>query len=209
MALPGIEAPRTRRRGGSGPERDGPVRRLRHSLVKAPMTRRRFLGGTLGWVTAAIASALGIPAVVAWVSPSLRKQEEEWTPVGSLTDPGPGQPDLNVVGEPISTSYTKLVQDAYLATQPQPVAVFVVNHGDEDFTVFDVRCTHLGCPVNWDEEKRQYKSPCHNGIFDEEGRVLEGPPPRPLDRYEYKIEGGVLYAGKLYEVNERLERITQ
>jgi hypothetical protein len=26
-----------------------------------------------------------------------------------------------------------------------------------------------------------------------------------LDRYEYKIEKGVLYAGRIYEVNEKLE----
>ena len=50
--------------------------------------------------------------------------------------------------------------------------------------------------------------PCHNGVFDPQGRVLGGPPPRPLDRYEYKVENGVLYAGKLFKVNDQLQRIT-
>jgi menaquinol-cytochrome c reductase iron-sulfur subunit len=202
-----MEVARGRRRRSAG--RGGTVRWLHGSLGTAPITRRRMLEGTLAWVTAAIAAALGIPALAAWISPALRKETQDWVPVGSLADPGPGQPDLNVVGEPVATSFTRLVQDAYLAAQPQPVAVFVVNHGDGKFTVFDNRCTHLGCPVNWTGESRQYFSPCHGGVFDEDGRVLGGPPPRPLDRYAYKVEQDVLYAGELFQVNENLQRITQ
>jgi len=37
--------------------------------------------------------------------------------------------------------------------------------------------------------------------------VTGGPPPRPLDRYEYKVEGDVLYAGHLYRVNDDLDRV--
>ena len=209
LPLPGMEPPRRGRRSARGRGGPGRVSRLRGSLTKAPMTRRRFLEGTLGWVTVAIGAALGIPALVAWISPSLRKADEGWVPIGSLTDPGPGQPDLSVLDTPIATSYTKLVEDAYLAAQPQPVAVFVINHGDGKFTIFDDRCTHLGCPFNWDGEQQRFGCPCHNGMFDEQGKVVGGPPPRPLDRYEYRVTNGVLYAGKLYQVNDRLERITQ
>jgi len=45
-------------------------------------------------------------------------------------------------------------------------------------------------------------------VFDLDGRVLGGPPPRPLDRYEVKIEDGVLYVGKLYRVDRDLKRMT-
>jgi menaquinol-cytochrome c reductase iron-sulfur subunit len=166
-----------------------------------------MLEGTLA-KSRPLAAALGIPALAAWVSPALREETQDWVPVGSLTDPGPGQPDLSPVGVPIATSFTRLVQDAYLSAQPQPVAVFIVNHGDEKFTIFDNRCTHLGCPFNWDEAKGEYVCPCHNGLFDEQGRVTGGPPPRPLDRYAYKVEDGVLYAGELFQVNENLERVT-
>ena len=84
----------------------------------------------------------------------------------------------------------------------------MVNHGDGEFTIFDDRCTHLGCPFSWSDQKKQFDCPCHNGVFDEEGRVTGGPPPRPLDRYEYKVEGGILYAGKLYQVDENLQPVT-
>ncbi len=174
----------------------------------APISRRRFLARTLGWVTGAIAALLGIPAIVAAVAPALRREEEQWSPIGRLGDPEPGEPDLAIEGAPALTHFTSLVEDAYLRATPRDAAVYVVNHGGGKFTLFDVRCTHLGCPVSWDQEDGSFICPCHNGIFDEEGRVLSGPPPRPLDRFEYKVEDGVLFAGALFRVNERLERVT-
>jgi Rieske Fe-S protein len=30
-------------------------------------------------------------------------------------------------------------------------------------------------------------------VFDKDGQVISGPPPRPLDRYEAKVEDGQLY----------------
>jgi Rieske Fe-S protein len=38
--------------------------------------------------------------------------------------------------------------------------------------------------------------PCHNGVFAKDGTVVSGPPPRPLDRFEVKIEDGILYVQK-------------
>lgn len=207
MSLPGLSVPRGR--AAKAPDGPGALRRLRGSLVTVPLTRRRFLSGTLGWVTAAILAALGIPAAAAWVSPALRKQEQGWNPVGRIGKPGPDEPDLRVVGTPIEAHFTQLVQDAYLSAQPQDVAVWVINEGEGKFTIYDDRCTHLGCPYGYDEKAGQFNCPCHNGVFDLEGRVLGGPPPRPLDRYEYKVENGVLYAGKLYRVNDELQRVTQ
>jgi menaquinol-cytochrome c reductase iron-sulfur subunit len=207
LTLPGVSA--RRERVAKPPARHGAFRRLRNSLFEVPMTRRRFLEGTLGWVTAAIAAALGIPAAIAWVSPALRKQTGGWSPIGRLKDPGPDEPDLSPVSVPIEAHFTQFIQDAYLEAQPQDVAVYVVNHGDGKFSIFDDRCTHLGCPFRWDEESGQFVCPCHNGVFDAEGRVLGGPPPRPLDRYEFKVENGILYAGELFKVNDQLQRITQ
>jgi Rieske Fe-S protein len=54
-------------------------------------------------------------------------------------------------------------------------------------------CTHLSCRVRWVAERGQFFCPCHNGVFDKEGLVVSGPPPRPLDRYEVKVEGDQLF----------------
>jgi Rieske Fe-S protein len=172
------------------------------------VSRRGFLSRSLGWVSLTIGATLGIPAASAVVAPMLREEDLGWSPVARLGKPGPGEADLTVTGKPILTQFTSLVQDAYVKATPRDVAIYVVNEGDGTFTIFDDRCTHLGCPFNWDEDGSKFVCPCHNGVFDEEGRVLGGPPPRPLDRYRYRVEQGVLYVGPLYQVNDDLEPTT-
>ena len=203
-SLPGFDAVV----GPGQTRRLGPIKRARQVLVTTPVTRRRFLEGTLGWVSLGIAAAVGIPSAVAVLDPAFRKATEGWSPVGRLGKPEPGEPDLTVVGTPVLASFTSLAEDAYMKASPREVAIYVVNHGDEQFTIFDDRCTHLGCPFNFDQKTEGFVCPCHNGLFDAEGRVTGGPPPRPLDRYEYRVDRGVLYAGKLYQVNDDLERIS-
>lgn len=202
LALPGLQASRA-----EASAKLRPLQRTRQVLVSTPLTRRRFLAGTLGWVSAAIAAALGIPAAVAVVAPAFRTSDKGWSPIGRLGKPDPGEPDLTIVGTPILASFTSLVQDAYLKASPREVSVYVLNHGDGQFTIYDDRCTHLGCPFDWDDKVRGFLCPCHNGEFDENGRVTGGPPPRPLDRYEYKVDGDVLYAGSLYRVDGDLNRV--
>jgi Rieske Fe-S protein len=53
-------------------------------------------------------------------------------------------------------------------------------------------CTHLGCRIRWIADEGKFYCPCHNGIFDRDGTVLSGPPPRPLDRFEVKVENDTL-----------------
>jgi menaquinol-cytochrome c reductase iron-sulfur subunit len=64
--------------------------------------------------------------------------------------------------------------------------------GDE-FQVFAINCTHLGCPVRWFEESKLFMCPCHGGAFYEDGSHASGPPPRGLYTYETKVENGQLY----------------
>jgi Rieske Fe-S protein len=61
--------------------------------------------------------------------------------------------------------------------------------------VLSNKCTHLGCNVNWNADKQEYVCPCHDAQFDINGKVLGGPPPRPLNAYsgdQLKIENDVL-----------------
>ena len=48
---------------------------------------------------------------------------------------------------------------------------------------FDARCTHEGCTVQYVPAQGGIWCACHNARFDLDGRVLAGPPPRPLPRY--------------------------
>ncbi len=55
------------------------------------------------------------------------------------------------------------------------------------FKAFSAICTHLGCLVDWDDQKRQIVCPCHAGVFDLDGRRISGPPPKPLPVYTVSV----------------------
>ena len=64
----------------------------------------------------------------------------------------------------------------------------------QTFLAFGQKCTHLGCAVVPDAEKKQLLCPCHRGAFDATtGRPLAGPPRRPLPRVALENRDGVLY----------------
>ena len=64
---------------------------------------------------------------------------------------------------------------------------------EEGVSAFSRRCTDLGCLVSWNRERKQFVCPCHQGVFDQTGLNIAGPPPRPLDRYEVVKRGEQLY----------------
>jgi len=161
-----------------------------------PLTRRRFLARSLWAVAGAIAGALALIGLVPVVAPAFRKASSRLNPIGPVGGAlEPGGPDLSVEGRPVLTSFTSLVEGAAGQAERQETSVYVLNGGNGQFTVFDTRCTHLGCPVRWYQAVGQFICPCHGGAFDLEGEVVAGPPPRPLDRYQWEVQNGVLYAG--------------
>jgi cytochrome b6-f complex iron-sulfur subunit len=56
-------------------------------------------------------------------------------------------------------------------------------------------CTHLGCIVQWQKDKGQFLCPCHAGLYGSDGRVLSGPPPKPLEAIPFTIADGVARVG--------------
>lgn len=71
----------------------------------------------------------------------------------------------------------------------------VLNTRDKGFLAFSKVCTHLGCLVKYHPEKQLFICPCHAGIFDLEGNVVSGPPPKPLEKFAVRVEGGNLVIG--------------
>jgi len=41
--------------------------------------------------------------------------------------------------------------------------------------------------VRWNAESSQFRCPCHGGVFDREGNVVDGPPPAPLQRLAVRL----------------------
>lgn len=54
-------------------------------------------------------------------------------------------------------------------------------------------CTHLGCTVYWQQDKNRFFCPCHNGVFNPDGEVVSGPPPKKLNSYDTEIIGNNVY----------------
>lgn len=70
--------------------------------------------------------------------------------------------------------------------------VFLVTKGESCFALSS-RCTHLGCLVEWSRHRKRFVCPCHGGMYDDEGQVVQGPPPAPLTRLPVSIRDGRVY----------------
>jgi Rieske Fe-S protein len=58
---------------------------------------------------------------------------------------------------------------------------------------FSLRCSHLGCFAHWEGGLRKFVCPCHNAVFDENGKVVAGPPPVGLTRIEVVVRDQLVY----------------
>ncbi|MBI3601235.1 MAG: Rieske (2Fe-2S) protein [Nitrospinae bacterium] len=64
----------------------------------------------------------------------------------------------------------------------------VIRLKEQEIYALSAICTHLGCIVKWQEDKKELFCPCHAGRFDLYGNVLGGPPPKPLSVYKAVVE---------------------
>ncbi len=63
---------------------------------------------------------------------------------------------------------------------------------DGGFIAMSCKCTHLGCTVTWDIEKKRFECPCHASAFDIKGNVINPPAPRALDFFPIMIENNIV-----------------
>jgi Rieske Fe-S protein len=67
--------------------------------------------------------------------------------------------------------------------------VIVLRTAAGELRAFSATCTHLSCTVQYRSDIEHIWCACHNGHYDLTGRNVEGPPPRPLDRYDVALKG--------------------
>lgn len=152
-------------------------------LSQEDISRRSFLKWAIAAVGSLIAAVLGGAGGGYFLSPLFRRREDSWIDIGRARDFLPGVPTR--------VEYVERKRDAWITTERRSSAWVLTSNG-KDFIVFDPRCTHLGCPYRWDANKKLFLCPCHNAVFNVDGGVVSGPPPRPLDRYNVKVTGGRL-----------------
>ena len=80
----------------------------------------------------------------------------------------------------------------------QPVTLTRVKEGVEAdaFLALSTTCPHLGCRVHWEPRHHRFFCPCHNGVFDAQGKATEGPPAdagQSLPQFPVKVENGLVF----------------
>jgi Rieske Fe-S protein len=74
----------------------------------------------------------------------------------------------------------------------------LLRRADGTLAAFSQKCTHLSCAVYYAAERDRLECPCHEGYFSpEDGRVLQGPPPRPLPQIRIEQDGDAIVAAGL------------
>jgi len=77
----------------------------------------------------------------------------------------------------------------------QDTPTIIINRPGKGYIALSRVCTHLGCLIEYDRNKKLLVCPCHAGTFDLEGRVISGPPPVSLTTFPLRVEGEEITIG--------------
>jgi menaquinol-cytochrome c reductase iron-sulfur subunit len=157
-------------------------------------TRRTFYVSAIYGLSALIGAALGLPALAYLLVPPRMRRQSLWAEAGDISQ--------LALRTPVEMTFRRNRVDGWKVTSEKSTA-WVVKNSSNEVTAFAPQCTHLGCAYHWDQAKNEFVCPCHNSLFSIEGKVLGGPAPRPLDRYQTKIEGNKLLVGPIEPAPEQ------
>lgn len=150
--------------------------------MSEPVSRRNFIKGITAAVGGLIATVIGVPTIAYLIDPALREgAKEAWIPIGKLEN--------MEIGKPYPFSFTRVQVNGWERTATSHGG-FVIRKSEapDDLLILNSKCTHLACTVNWSENDQVYLCPCHDAKFGAQGEVLDGPPPRDLDRFgEFRV----------------------
>ena len=148
------------------------------------LSRRDFMKATTGIIGGIITVAVGAPVINYLVDPALRAgAREAWIPIGKL--------EAIPIDTPTPFSFTRTQVNGWERTGTSFGGFIIRRSADpKDILILSSRCTHLGCSVNWHADANEFICPCHDAKFSKEGKVLDGPPPKPLNQYsDFKVDG--------------------
>lgn len=138
--------------------------------------RRSLLARMVVFGGACLAAALaGMVGFVA--APRPARDARRWRRVAAARDVREDEPLTTIVGI--------LHTDGWYQTRRETV-VFIDREAD-GFRALSAVCTHLGCRVGWSPDIRRFQCPCHRGVYERDGQVVSGPPPRPLARLDVRV----------------------
>ncbi len=147
--------------------------------LDAAQAKRRTLSilvnTTIALVGGAFSALLGVFAI----RPAKAAGRERWIRAATLSELTAHVPIPRVLAVPRPDGW-------YKARSRE--TVFLIWDGARQVKVFSATCSHLGCQVLWDNKDKKFRCPCHGGVYDANGQVIDGPPPRPLAIIDARVE---------------------
>jgi menaquinol-cytochrome c reductase iron-sulfur subunit len=165
------------------------------------MNRRRaftLAGQAVGGIAGAI---IVLPAVGFSIAPIFKKPDEVWEDVGP-----PSRFDDKTY-KPVVFTLVEGIGEAGKTTAFVRQGARRYDEDPSSYVAISTRCAHLGCPVNYVSAAQSFVCPCHGGVYDFQGKVIGGPPVRPLDRFQTRVEKGQVQLGPRYSVTSQLQPV--
>ena len=170
------------------------------------VTRRRFMEGTALAAGGIATAAFTLPALGFAIGPMLEDtSRENWQSVGpeaDFNDQTYVQRVINIVADIGDPGKTTVYVRRFNPSRDS------ARNEDQPYVAVSTRCAHLGCPVRYIQASKKFVCPCHGGVYDFEGRVVGGPPVRPLDRFYTRVREGRVELGDRFSLNSELERFS-
>jgi menaquinol-cytochrome c reductase iron-sulfur subunit len=159
--------------------------------------------GVLGLVALALGGLAGVvfalPVVGYLIGPLVARKPDREIDLGPVDDYPEGETRLKSFANPLRQPWDGMTGQT---------AAYVRRTGENDFLVFAVNCTHLGCPVSWFPQSGLFMCPCHGGVYYANGERASGPPPHGLYQYRTEVRDGRLFVkgGHLPTLQDPLEK---
>jgi len=148
-------------------------------------TRRSYIGWLFGLCAAGVSALLSVPLIRFTLFPLTAKTTEtKWADAGPVAD-------LQVADKPLTCTVMVEQVDGWRKKISKNI-VYVTKDSAGQLSVLSAVCPHLGCSVQWQDEKKSFVCPCHSAQFGTSGVRTGGPAPRNMDALESKVVDGHL-----------------
>lgn len=129
------------------------------------MNRRVFVAAAVGGVGMCYAAAIAYP-VYRYIANPIEKAAG----VAAVTE-------LTLRG----SEFTTLPEGKAQMFKFGPKPALLIHHKEDNWVALEAVCSHLGCTVQYEEDKERIYCACHGGVYDATtGKNISGPPPKPL-----------------------------
>ncbi|MGE3509355.1 MAG: ubiquinol-cytochrome c reductase iron-sulfur subunit [Vicinamibacterales bacterium] len=148
--------------------------------------RRSFLIAVIVTVQAAIAALLAAVVGRVVIGPSGATAVDRWLPAAPVA--------AVTAANPLPVTLRAIRYDGFSRVVDR-IGVYLVrtDAGDAEVQALHATCTHLGCRTRYDPTTQRILCPCHGGTYDARGRVIGGPPPKPLTVLPTQIRDGRVF----------------